>query len=266
MQSPVSCAMQSPSPACPLCSSKSRFYGEVDFNKSCLEAQGKEVARSGVMVKYHRCDECGFLFSSSFDDWRPDDFKKYIYNKDYILIDPDYVDVRPKVNAQDIDNLFHLHKKLLRFLDYGGGNGVFAASLREKGYRAETFDPFSEHAIPTDVKAHIVTAYEVIEHSVQQAKVLDDLLSFLDDQGVVLFSTLLQPDDFDKIGLSWWYVAPRNGHVSIHSSQSLDLLFHSRGMTVFSINEDTHFAYRDKSSPLATYLIEVGQNMRKDKL
>jgi hypothetical protein len=27
-----------------------------------------------VSVSYHRCDECGFLFTPFFDDWSPDHF------------------------------------------------------------------------------------------------------------------------------------------------------------------------------------------------
>ena len=73
---------------CKVCDSPAVFFDVVDFNKS---AGGYAFGPSGINLPWHRCDNCGFLFTPFFDDWTPDDFSQFIYNQDYALVDPDYL-------------------------------------------------------------------------------------------------------------------------------------------------------------------------------
>src|SRR5438067_1688909 len=73
---------------CKICSAPAPFFDIVDFNKGagCNYRYGP----SGIPVIWHRCSACGFLFTPFFDDWTSEDFKRFIYNDDYDIIDPDY--------------------------------------------------------------------------------------------------------------------------------------------------------------------------------
>jgi len=53
---------------------------------------------------------------------------------------------------------------------------------------------------------------------------MSDIISLTDAGGLSLFSTALVPWDIDRLRAQWWYVAPRNGHVSLMSQKSLELL------------------------------------------
>jgi len=64
------------------------------------------------------------------------------------------------------------------------------------------------------------------------------------EPGGVLYSTLIQPADFDKHGVSWWYVGPRNGHISIFTKQALALAWARHGFTTVALNEGIHLAFR----------------------
>jgi hypothetical protein len=55
---------------------------------------------------------------------------------------------------------------------------------------------------------------------------------------------LLQPPDFDQQRLNWWYVAPRNGHVSIFSRPALTAAWERHGYKVLSFNDTIHLAFR----------------------
>jgi methyltransferase family protein len=44
--------------------------------------------------------------------------------------------------------------------------------------------------------------------------------------------------------MSWWYVAPRNGHISLYSRRSLALMWNALGFTFVSFNDDMHAAWR----------------------
>ena len=60
-------------------------------------------------------------------------------------------------------------------------------------------------------------------------------------QGTVLLSTELLDAD---MALSNWYIAPRNGHISLSTAASLRALAARHGLSVFSINHEMHVLRR----------------------
>jgi hypothetical protein len=129
---------------CKVCDAPTSLFGVVDFNRSCEEARGRYLPLSGIAIYYRKCPACGFLFTDSFDDWTEVEFKKYIYNDEYFVLDPDYRETRPVANAQFVARLFDDNKAKLHVLDYGGGDGRFGDALRTNGFPAiETYDPFA---------------------------------------------------------------------------------------------------------------------------
>jgi Methyltransferase domain len=232
--------------ACKICGAPSPLFGVIDFHKSCIEAQGKRLAFSGCPIYYRRCTQCAFTFTTAFDTWDWDAFRAHIYNDQYIAVDPDFVELRPAGNARLIAGSFPDAKTSIQILDYGGGNGVLAARLREAGFSAETYDPYSSlNQLPSQ-RFDMVTCFEVLEHVPTPQETIATMVSLLKQPGAILFSTLVQPKDFAAIGLNWWYAGPRNGHVSLYSTQALALLFHAHGMRVASFNDNLHIAYAQK--------------------
>ena len=61
---------------------------------------------------------------------------------------------------------------------------------------------------------------------------------------MILYSTLVQPADFDNQGLNWWYVGPRNGHISMFTRPSLAAMWGRHGYKNVSLSDNIHFAYR----------------------
>jgi 2-polyprenyl-6-hydroxyphenyl methylase/3-demethylubiquinone-9 3-methyltransferase len=238
---------------CKICGAPSALFGVVDFHKSCIEAQGKRLPLSGCPIYYRRCSQCAFTFTTAFDTWDWDAFHAHIYNDEYIVVDPDFVELRPANNAQLIANSFPDAKTSIQILDYGGGNGVLASRLRDAGFSAATYDPFSSfNAVPAE-KFDLISCFEVLEHVPTPQKTIEIMVSLLKQPGAILFSTLVQPKEFPSIGLNWWYAGPRNGHVSLFSTHALALLFKPYGMKVASFNENLHLAY-GKKPPFAAKL------------
>src|SRR5215212_10099766 len=88
--------------ACKICGSAAPLFGVVDFNKNCEAVRGKNVlGDSGIPVAYHRCSSCRLLFTVAFDRFTHADFAKWIYNGEYALVDPDYLEYRPIINAKN---------------------------------------------------------------------------------------------------------------------------------------------------------------------
>jgi 2-polyprenyl-6-hydroxyphenyl methylase/3-demethylubiquinone-9 3-methyltransferase len=206
----------------------------------------KVLELSGVPIYYHRCPACQFIFTTAFDHFTPHDFLQYIYNEEYVLVDPDYPETRPKGNAAFLSTLFPFAKPR-SVLDYGSGNGLLAELLRAAGFpRAESFDPFVQrHSTLPAGRFDCIVCFEVLEHSTDPASVFANLSDLLIDPGIILFSTLLQPRDIDHQGLNWWYAGPRNGHVSLYTRASLAKVVRPFRFKLGSFNDAFHVLYRE---------------------
>src|SRR5260370_4121273 len=92
--------------ACKCCGAMAPLYGVVDFHKNCEVYRRKVLDVSGVPIYYYRCPACQFIFTTAFDHFTKEDFLRYIYNEEYLLVDPDYQEVRPRGNSVALSSLF----------------------------------------------------------------------------------------------------------------------------------------------------------------
>jgi SAM-dependent methyltransferase len=217
---------------CKLCGGFSPPFDSLDFYKYCSPTNPFAFGFAGIHVDYHRCQDCGFIFTTFFDDWTPEEFATYVYNADYPRIDSEYADIRPgNVAALVAERLAEWRD--VDMLDYGSGSGAFAERMATHGFGNITnYDPFSSPARP-EGKFSLITCFEVIEHTVSPRACLEDMASFLAPGGCIVFSQPLQPADIETIRGNWWYMGPRNGHTSIFTADALsrlgsdrDLVFH----------------------------------------
>jgi hypothetical protein len=231
--------------ACKCCGGNSLLFGVVDFNKNCEVRRGSPLPLAGIPIFYHRCTRCAFIFTVAFDGFTDQQFLDVIYNEQYALVDPEYAEVRPRGNADFVKSQFSSHKSI-SILDYGGGNGRLASLLRADGFKkVDTYDPFVKEfsTRPAD-RYDCIICFEVVEHSNRPRETFGEVNSLLKDDGLFLFSTLLQPPDIDTSGVGWWYIAPRNGHVSLFTTAALASILNPLGLNLGSFNSNLHIAFR----------------------
>jgi 2-polyprenyl-6-hydroxyphenyl methylase/3-demethylubiquinone-9 3-methyltransferase len=241
---------------CKICGYPAPFFDVVDFNKC---AGFYAFGPAGVPVHYHRCDECGFLFTPFFDDWTEADFRRFIYNADYILVDPEYEAARPVMVAEHLAQFLDGQQNS-RILDYGAGTGAFGKRMSELGFRkVESYDPFSMPNKPSG-RFDIVTCTEVIEHIPSPMVALQDMRSLLADQACIILGETLQPKDIGTIRGNWWYVAPRNGHVSTFADRTLATLAGYFGL-IFHRGSGHHALRTPGPGPLAETAERFGPAM-----
>jgi 2-polyprenyl-6-hydroxyphenyl methylase/3-demethylubiquinone-9 3-methyltransferase len=234
-----------PAPAiarCKICSAAAPLFGAVDFHRSCVEPAGLRLAPSGHLVHYHRCGTCGFLFTAALDEWTIEDFAEHVYNAGYAAMDPEYRETRPARMARMVSAAFAASREGLRVLDYGGGDGLLASLLRDAAFDAESWDPFVEGGAPPDRRYDLITCFEVLEHVPDPHGTAAAIAGLLSPGGMLLFSTLLQPPDIAAQSMGWWYIGPRNGHVSLFSAESLSRLWAALGMRMDTLSEGLHCA------------------------
>lgn len=241
---------------CKVCGSPASKFDVVDFNKAC-SAEYYPFGFSGIAVLYYRCQRCGFIFTTFCDDWTRSDFASFIYNSDYPLVDGDYISVRPERTAVEMIDFLRDHRAA-RILDYGSGTGVFADRLKRAGFNdVHNYDLFSSPSRPTG-KFDIITCIETIEHSPFPGETMADLASFLKPDGCIIIGTGVQPPNINELRANWWYIAPRNGHVSIYTIAALQSLGASVGLEFYSGNGKLVFAGPSPSPQLIPLLQSIG--------
>jgi predicted TPR repeat methyltransferase len=227
---------------CPVCQGACLVMAPVDFHKSCEEVKGSVFEPSGIAVHYCVCKHCGFCFAPEIASWSPQLFAQRIYNDDYVLVDPDGADRRPRSNAEMVRAMFADQAMAsVRHLDYGGGAGLLSRLLKHCFLDSKSFDPFvpAARGVVTALdqlgKFDLITAFEVFEHVPDPQELMRDLRTLLAPEGVVLFSTQLS-DGHIHPGqpLTWWYASPRNGHISLFSKTSLSALAQQYGFRLIS--------------------------------
>jgi len=229
--------------SCKICGAESHPFDRVDFNKYCSEEDCYRFGFSGIQIPYFRCISCGFLFADAFDGWSHDDFAKFIYNDDYVKVDPEYVAIRPNRIAETMAMRLR-GAEAARILDYGSGAGIFVARMRELGFLdIHAYDPFASPSLPPG-RFDIITCFEVMEHSVDPRKTLTDMAALLRPGGCIVISQTLQPADIHSRRGAWWYLAPRNGHISTFTEEALEILGRERGL--FLYRGDTLYGFAGK--------------------
>ena len=246
--------------ACPICQRNCLPFDVVDFNKSCAEQKGFFLKLSGVPIYYYLCEGCGFCFAPEIAAWGLEEFAEKIYNDGYKDVDPDYLMKRPHANHDGLVAMFGAHKDKIRHLDYGGGEGLLSKMLCNSGWNSASYDPF----VNKDVKVremgqfNFITVFEVFEHVPDPHALLSDLKALLEPGGVFFFSTLLSDSFIQKNQrLNFWYASPRNGHISLFSRKSLEMIMRKYEFNLFSVNNVFHYLWTGKVPDWAEHLIRV---------
>ena len=249
--------------SCKCCHTTSPLLGTVDFNKTCVDRWGvKPFPLSGIPIPYHGCPSCGFVFTTAMDQWNAEEMTSKIYNADYIKADPP-IPGRSNVPIKEtpayhkgkhIASFFEGAQKRIRLLDFGsGGNpGPTGLALQEEGFKLHSYDPFRADTPPiADGCFDLIIAIEVLEHVTDLQQLGLFMKERLSSDGLIWIQTALHPHPTPPNILSSWYIAPRNGHVSIFTLHALSIFFRSFGINIvqtsvgiFGFKDLPHFPNR----------------------
>jgi len=173
-------------------------------------------------VSYYKCSDCGFIQTEK-PYWLKEAYSNVIANLDIGLIYRT-INIYPLISFL-IDFLFR--KKEKKYIDYGGGYGIFTRVMRDNGYDYYNYDPYCENIFSRDFNVEksgtsrfeLLTAFEVFEHLEFPMEEVKKMLEYSDS---ILFSTELQPKE--KVE-DWWYLVPETGqHISLYTQLSLETL------------------------------------------
>jgi len=172
-------------------------------------------------VKYFQCPACKFIQTEE-PFWLDEAYKNAITKLDIGLV---YRNEHITPIISTIIKLLFSEGK--RFIDYGGGYGLFVRMMRDRGfdfYRQDIYceNLFAKHFDLSDLSPNsrfdILTAFEVFEHLPDPVGEVKKMLEFSDN---ILFTTELQPKSYEELK-DWWYLMPDLGqHISLYTEESL---------------------------------------------
>jgi Methyltransferase domain len=218
--------------------------GTIDFNRSCMDRLGtRPFPASPIMVPYYACRRCSFVYTDLMDDWTPARFKAEIYNADYIQADPP-IPGRANVPIREqpayaaglhIADKFEGCQSAIRVLDFGSGSdpGATGLALQERGFLVRSYDPYrAGMSTAPEGSYELIVAIEVFEHCHDLQALGQFMQVHLAEEGLLWIQTMLHPHPTPPEILTSWYIAPRNGHISIFSLPALATLFRTVGINV----------------------------------
>jgi 2-polyprenyl-3-methyl-5-hydroxy-6-metoxy-1,4-benzoquinol methylase len=198
---------------CKICNSLSNFV----FQKKLLQK---------YEVSYFRCTNCGFLHTEE-PYWLEEAYKLPFTPLDV------YLASRPMELSQLTENLIlNYFNPSAKFLDYGGGIGVFTRMMRDRGlqfYRQDKYaqNLFAQYFDINDLPEceqnfELATAFEVLEHLPNPLSEISQLFTLSSN---VFCSTVLQPDSSLQELQSWHYLAELHGqHIAFYTLESLKII------------------------------------------
>jgi len=200
----------------------------------------KNLVLNKYQVDYFKCPNCDFIQTEN-PHWLDEAYNNAITDLDVGLVSRNLI--YSNIIEEVIKNNFNCSEK---FLDYGGGYGLFVRLMRDKGFNFYREDKYCKNVFAKNfdiedlsekVKFEAVTAFEVFEHLENTLEELKEILKYSD---TVIFSTELQPYQEIKNSNDWWYFTPETGqHISFYSEKTLKSIADKCGLVLHS-KENLH--------------------------
>lgn len=194
-------------------------------------------------VQYFRCNNCGFIQTEK-PYWLVESYSNAITRTDLGLVNRNIV-----LSGITKSVILTLYNSDAKFVDYGGGYGLFVRLMRDNGFNFYLFDKYCQNLLAQgfDVDENftkdgrncceLLTAFEVFEHLVHPLEEIEQMLHFARS---ILFSTLIVPSPTPKLE-DWWYFGLEHGqHVALYSRKSLSILAQKHKLYLYSNGSSLH--------------------------
>ena len=203
------------------------------------QKSGERKILNKYTATYYYCDNCGLYFINN-PTWLDEAYNDVITFKDTGIM------MRNQANVIIVGIVLGKNKGVM--LDYGGGFGIFARMMRDRGYDFRWFDKYAEPLLIKgfeykNEKIEWITCFECLEH-------LDDVNGDIDNifkiSHNVIFSTELYDINSIYTDDSWKYLCLDTGqHISFYSEKTMQYIaqkyntnyYNICGLHIFSENK-----------------------------
>ncbi|WP_432748538.1 class I SAM-dependent methyltransferase [Pectinatus frisingensis] len=181
----------------------------------------KAVILNKYSINYYKCQYCGFI-QTERPYWLDEAYSKAITKSDIGLLS------RNVYFSSVVSAILKIcFPKMDRYIDYGGGYGVFVRLMRDAGFNFFWYDKYCDNLFADAFNANIekkydlLTAFEVFEHLENPTLELTKMLKMAPN---IIFSTETLPNDEIKPN-EWWYFCLDHGqHIAFYDKKTLNFL------------------------------------------
>ncbi len=198
-------------------------------------------------VSYYRCDETGFIQTEQ-PYWLDEAYSTAITDSDIGLVTRNM-----NASAMTIGMIEKWNWTGNRFLDFGGGYGLFTRLMRDAGFPFLHYDERCSNLFAVGFEADftnegttecydLLTAWEVFEHFADPIKSIQQLTERSER---VLFSTILVPSVPLVRSGDWWYFMPETGqHIAFYTVDALRYVAIKLGLSFYTDGTSYHLFTR----------------------
>jgi len=210
---------------CKICGLPATFFEEATVLKK-------------YRVKYYWCENCGFMQTEK-PYWLDEAYSKVIAQSDIGLIGRNLQMVAPTRKL-----ILTCFDPMGKFIDYGGGYGIFTRLMRDQGFDFYRRDPLCENLFADGFDASpkirytLLTAWEVFEHLENPLAEIEEMLSYSSN---LFFSTILLPTIPESLEQWWYYGLDYGQHIAFYSRKSLQIIAQKFGLKFHFSNGRLHF-------------------------
>ncbi|MEH1765201.1 MAG: O-linked N-acetylglucosamine transferase family protein [Nostoc sp.] len=201
-------------------------------------------------VDYFQCSNCGFVQTEE-PFWLQEAYSKAIASTDVGLVFRNLI--FSSIASKLIFNFFNHEAK---FLDYGGGYGLFVRLMRDNGFDFYWIDKFCENIFAKGfeflerqdnqtLKLEMATAFEVVEHLVNPVNEIREILKYSRN---FLFSTELLPNTNSHPDEWHYYSLDEGQHISLYTHKSLAIIAKKLNLNFYSNGSSLHL-FTEKDLP-----------------
>lgn len=209
----------------------------------------EKIFQSKVLLKhavdYYQCVRCRFIQTEE-PFWLDEAYAESITLEDTGLVERNTLFTKRTTMI-----LFYLFKKNERYLDYGGGYGLFVRMMRDIGFDFYWNDPYTknlfargfESSIAGGVKYGAITSFECFEHFRDPRAEIDKLLTVSDS---IIFSTEIFPDKAPLPDKWDYYYFSHGQHISLYSIKTLQWIAQEKSLYLCSNGKSFHLLSKKK--------------------
>jgi 2-polyprenyl-3-methyl-5-hydroxy-6-metoxy-1,4-benzoquinol methylase len=219
---------------CKICHSNTRpVHSELILNK--------------YKSSYYKCENCAFIQTDP-THWLGEAYASAITHLDIGLLQ------RNLYLLENVPRIIHfLFPQSVRFIDYGGGYGVFVRLMRDAGFNFFRYDIYCENLFAKHFdyedsgrsKFDVLTSFEVFEHLEDPLTEIKKMFELSDS---IIFSTHLAPDSVDEFK-NWWYLAPQTGqHIAFYHRKTFEYIAGLLNCNYYTNNTNLHVLTRNTYS------------------
>jgi hypothetical protein len=231
-------------------------------------AISEELHRATLLMKYevqyYRCPRCGFVQTET-PFWLEEAYSSPLSASDTGVMSRNlsYADL-----ASIILRLFCSPSD--RFLDFGGGYGIFVRLMRDRGFDFYWFDKYAQNLMArgfegssSDTRYAAVTSFENFEHFENPVEELERITTISD---LVLFSTTLISDK-PPLPQEWWYYCLEHGqHISLYTHKALLHLAQLFNLKLTSDGVGLHILSKRDIHPKLFLVLKIARRLRLGRL